>query len=171
MGREPQFKEFMSDIKALGSGVYVGAGSWQEKLEENRRRLASELVARTEFAGKAAMTDEEFIDALYSNIKLTTARDERERLLSELRNGQTTRASALIHVSENRALYRREYDRAYLLMHYFGYLRRNPADAPDLNLEGFNFWLEILERTNDYASVTRVFIESGEYKDRVNSEQ
>jgi hypothetical protein len=26
-------------------------------------------------------------------------------------------------------------------MEYLGYLRRNPDDAPDNNLSGFNFWL------------------------------
>jgi hypothetical protein len=35
-------------------------------------------------------------------------------------------------------------DRAFVLMQYFGYLRRNPDDAPDGNFNGYNFWLNKL---------------------------
>jgi len=27
----------------------------------------------------------------------------------------------------------------FVLMQYFGYLQRNPDDAPDTNLDGYNF--------------------------------
>lgn len=60
---------------------------------------------------------------------------------------------------------------AYVLIHYFGYLHRNPDDAPDNNLAGYNFWLNELNHTGDYRSLSRVFIESGEYKDQVKRKQ
>jgi hypothetical protein len=63
-------------------------------------------------------------------------------------------------------LYARDYNTAYVLLHYFGYLRRDPDRPPDHDLAGYNFWLRDLNRTGDYRSLTRVFIESGEYKDR-----
>ena len=31
-------------------------------------------------------------------------------------------------------------------MQYFGYLRRNPDDAPDANFSGYNFWLSKLNQ-------------------------
>ena len=72
----------------------------------------------------------------------------------------------LLAAIDERELYRREYDRAYLLMHYFGYLRRNPDDPPDRSMAGFEFWLADLQRTRDYRAISRAFLESTEYKQR-----
>jgi hypothetical protein len=53
-----------------------------------------------------------------------------------------------------------DYNPAYVLLHYFGYLKRDiESDA-----EGYNFWLRNLNRTGDYRGLTRAFMESGEYK-------
>lgn len=55
---------------------------------------------------------------------------------------------------------RNDYNAAYVRLHYFGYLRRDvePDDA------GYQFWLKDLNRTGDYRSLTRAFIESEKYK-------
>ena len=50
-----------------------------------------------------------------------------------------------------------DYNEAYVRLHYFGYLRRDPQD---------DFWLRNLERTRDYRSLTRAFLESDEYKEK-----
>jgi hypothetical protein len=52
---------------------------------------------------------------------------------------------------------------------YFGYLRRNPNDAPDTNFDGYNFWLNKLNRFNgDFAQaeMVRASIDSSEYRRR-----
>lgn len=54
----------------------------------------------------------------------------------------------------------RDYNAAYVLLHYFGYLKRD-VDADDA---GYQFWLRDLNRTGDYRGLTRAFIESEEYK-------
>ena len=56
-------------------------------------------------------------------------------------------------------------------MQYFGYLRRNPNDAPEqnLNFEGYNFWLGKLNQFNGNfveAEMVKAFILSGEYRQR-----
>jgi hypothetical protein len=56
-------------------------------------------------------------------------------------------------------------------MQYFGYLQRNPNDAPELTLDfqGYNFWLSKLDQfTGDYigAEMVKAFITSGEYRQR-----
>lgn len=54
-------------------------------------------------------------------------------------------------------------------MQYFGYLRRNPDDAPDNNFAGYNFWSDKLDQFNgDYigAEMVKSFIVSGEYRQR-----
>ena len=166
-GRWPEYREFFEDLRHVGSGVYVGAAGWERRLEANKLALTNAWPAREEFRRAFdGLGAAEYVDALYANAGVELSRAERERLAAALEAGAETRASVLRHVAEERELFAREYDTAYLLAHYFGYLRRGPADPPDKDLGGFNFWLRILQRTRDYRSVTRVFIASGEYKDR-----
>jgi hypothetical protein len=78
----------------------------------------------------------------------------------------TTRPGFKERMSEDRRRSPREYDAAFVLCHYFAYLKRNPDEAPDHDLTGYHFWLAQLERTHDYRGVTRAFLESDEYKQR-----
>ncbi|HEX7176610.1 MAG TPA: hypothetical protein VF240_15200, partial [Pyrinomonadaceae bacterium] len=166
-GRWPEYREFMEDMRHVGSGVRVGAAGWERQLEANKLELTDAWPAREEFRRAFdGLGAGEFIDALYKNAGVELSRTEHNRLAAALEAGAETRASLLRHVAEERELFSRDYDTAYVLTHYFGYLRRGPADPPDKDLDGFNFWLRILQRTRDYRSVTRVFIESGEYKDQ-----
>jgi hypothetical protein len=76
----------------------------------------------------------------------------------------TTRPGFKERMSADRQLLPHEYDAAFVLCHYFAYLKRNPDEAPDHDLTGYHFWLAQLERTHDYRGVTRAFLESDEYK-------
>ena len=72
-------------------------------------------------------------------------------------------------VAENQTLFTREFNRAFVLMQYFGYLRRNPNDAPDNNFDGYNFWLAKLDQFNGNfidAEMVKAFITSIEYRQR-----
>jgi hypothetical protein len=54
-------------------------------------------------------------------------------------------------------------------MQYFGYLKRNPNDAPDTNFDGYNFWLGKLNQFNGnyiQAEMVKAFIASNEYLNR-----
>jgi hypothetical protein len=67
-------------------------------------------------------------------------------------------------------------------MEYYGYLRRNPDDAPDNNFVGYDFWLDKMNRFTlpgenvrdeavalrrvRRAEMVRAFIESDEYRQR-----
>ena len=68
---------------------------------------------------------------------------ERDHLVSELTSKAKTRAQVLRAVAENSALNNSERNRAFVLMQYYGYLRRNPYDPPEatLDYQGYNFWL------------------------------
>ncbi len=79
------------------------------------------------------------------------------------------RASVLRKVAENAELDRREKNRAFVLMQYFGYLRRDPDAAPDANNSGYRFWLSKLDEFHgDYvrAEMVKAFITSTEYRRR-----
>ncbi|HEY0077726.1 MAG TPA: hypothetical protein VGB73_03700 [Pyrinomonadaceae bacterium] len=166
-GRWPSCEEFISGMEALGRGVYVGATGWEERLEENKRAFIDALVEGAQFKtaheGKSAG---QVVDALYANAKLEPKADERLSLVAGIERGAESYASGLRRVAEDRALRRREYNAAFVLAHYYGYLRRAPDDPPDKNLDGFNFWLRLLESNGDERSLSRAFMESGEYKDR-----
>ncbi len=74
-------------------------------------------------------------------------------------------------MAENSTLKQQELNRAFVLTEYFGYLRRNPYDPPELTLDyqGYNFWLNKLNEFNgNYvdAEMVKAFITSGEYRGR-----
>ncbi len=101
---------------------------------------------------------------------------DRAAALSEFGSATTTgdvaaRARAVRRVAENSALAQQEFNRAFVLMQYFGYLRRNPNDAPEptLDFQGYNFWLNKLNQFNgDFvkAEMVKAFINSSEYRQR-----
>ena len=62
-----------------------------------------------------------------------------------------------------------EFNRAFVLMQFFGYLRRNPNDAPDSDYTGYDFWLTKLNQFNGNfanAEMVKAFINSVEYRQR-----
>ncbi|HEU5237317.1 MAG TPA: hypothetical protein VFU37_09265, partial [Pyrinomonadaceae bacterium] len=82
------------------------------------------------------------------------------------------RGRALLRVAENETLKQQEFNRAFVFMQYAGYLRRNPNDAPDGSFDGYNFWLEKLNRFNgDFteAEMVKAFVTSLEYRKRFGS--
>jgi hypothetical protein len=72
-------------------------------------------------------------------------------------------------VAENETLNNLEFNRAFVLMQYFGYLRRSPNELPDADYAGFNFWLGKLNQFHGNfvdAEMVKAFILSGEYRHR-----
>lgn len=66
-------------------------------------------------------------------------------------------------------LAQQEFNKAFVLMEYFGYLGRNPDDPPDSDFAGYNFWLTKLNNFNgNYvnADMVKAFLVSSEYKQR-----
>ena len=73
-----------------------------------------------------------------------------DQLVAQLTANNTNagRASVLRTIGEHQSLRNAEFRKAFVLMQYFGYLRRNPNDAPDFNYNGYNFWLNKLNPHN-----------------------
>jgi len=72
-------------------------------------------------------------------------------------------------VAENSTFAQRETSKAFVLTEYFGYLRRNPNDAPDADFGGYDFWLSKLDQFNGNfvnAEMVKAFITSIEYRKR-----
>jgi len=75
----------------------------------------------------------------------------------------------LQRVAENATLGQQELRRAFVLMQYFGYLRRNPNDPPDTDHAGYHFWLDKLNAFNGNfvnAEMVKAFLVSIEYRQR-----
>jgi hypothetical protein len=166
--------DFLNDTRAIGSGVVVNVGDWRAQLEANKNAYALAFVRRADFqaAFPATMTGAEFVDRLFANANVTPAAGERDAALAAFgAGGDAGRAAALRGVAESAALHRAEFNRAFVLMQYFGYLQRNPDEAPEpgLNFDGYNFWLSKLEEFGgDYrrAEMVKAFISSIEYRHR-----
>jgi len=119
------------------------------------------------------MTPDQFVDQLFMNAGVTPSATDRAAAINEFGSANTTdvtaRARALRRVAENSTLAQQEFNRAFVLMQYFGYLRSNPDDAPDNSFAGYDFWLSKLEQFNgDYigAEMVKAFIVSSEYRQR-----
>ena len=72
-------------------------------------------------------------------------------------------------VAENATLSASESNRAFVLMQFFGYLRRNPNDPQDTDYSGYDFWLTKLNQFNgnfQNAEMVKAFISSSEYRRR-----
>ena len=169
-GRLPRYRDMMRDTQEIGRGVVVGRGEWREQLESNKRAFVAAWAARAEFAARyAGLSDAEYVDALWSNVGVTPAQSLRDELLAGLEGGALTRAEALRRVAESDAVTAAEFNRAFVLMEYFGYLRRNPDDRPDADMSGYKFWLDKFNQFGgDYhrAEMVRSFIVSLEYQRR-----
>ena len=75
----------------------------------------------------------------------------------------------LLHVAENPKFVKQEFNRAFVLMQYFGYLRRDPNAGPDVDYTGYEYWLNKLNQFNgDFvqAEMVKAFIDSKEYQRR-----
>ena len=169
-GRRPLLSEFLPDTQTIGNGVVVNAPGWQELLENNKRSFANAWVTRGPFASiYDGLSNEQYVDTLIANTGATFTETDRDALVDVLDNQAMTRAQVLRIVAENEAFYNGEYNAAFVEMQYFGYLRRNPQDAPDNDLSGYNFWLNKLnEFGGDFrrAEMVKAFLVSSEYRQR-----
>jgi cytochrome c peroxidase len=171
-----KLSEFSPDAQKIGLGVVVNQTGWETVLENNKQAFATEFVQRARFlsAFPTSMTPALFVDALFANGNVVPSSGDRTAAINEFGAAANTtdvaaRARALRRVAENTTLGQQEFNRAFVLMQYFGYLRRNPNDAPDADFAGYNFWLNKLNSFNgnfENAEMVKAFISSIEYRRR-----
>jgi hypothetical protein len=88
---------------------------------------------------------------------------ERDAWVSGLGTSQLTRAEVLRSIAENQSFVSKKMNEAFVMMEYFGYLRRDSDDS------GYHFWLNKLNEFGgnfEQAEMVKAFIVSGEYRDR-----
>jgi Calx-beta domain-containing protein/uncharacterized protein DUF4214 len=167
----PRYLEFVRDAQELGRNVVVGRAGWEQTLDANTALLLADFMSRPEFALNypESLTPPEYVDKLNAQAGSPLTQTERGQLIGGMLIGTETRASVLRKIAENPEFTRRETNRAFVLMQYFGYMRRAPNDAPDTTFEGLDFWLAKLEEFGgDYrrAELVKAFVTSIEYRAR-----
>ena len=145
-------------------------------MENNKQAFAGEFVQRTRFttAFPTTMTPAQFVDRLFGNAGVTPSATDRSAAINEFGGATNTtdaaaRARALRRVAENSTLNIQEFNRAFVLMQYFGYLRRDPNSGPNTDYTGYDFWLSKLNQFNgnfQNAEMVKAFISSSEYRQR-----
>ncbi len=171
-----RFPDFISDTEEIGDGLVVGQSGWETVLENNKQAFTSDFVQRTRFttAFPTTMTPTQFVDRLNTNAGNVLSASDRANAIALFGSATdttnvTARAQALRQVAENQNLATAEFNRAFVLMQFFGYLRRNPNDLPDSDYTGYEFWLNKLNQFNgnyNAAEMVKAFIVSIEYRQR-----
>jgi hypothetical protein len=166
-----RLNEFLSDTQEIGQGVIVGQGNWQQQIENNKQAFTAAFIQRGRFttAFPASMTGAQFVDTLNANAGSPLSSSARNQLVDGLTSGAINRAQVLRAVAEDPDLNTAEFNRAFVLMQYLGYLRRNPNDPQDTDYSGFDFWLTKLNQFNGNfvnAEMVKAFITSFEYRQR-----
>ena len=171
-----RLNEFKPDTQAIGNGVVVNQSGWQQVLESNKQAYLNEFVQRARFATAypTTMGPSEFVDKLFANAGVIPASNDRLAAINEFgpamtSNDPAARARALRRVAENAALAQKEFDSAFVLMQYFGYLRRDPNSGADRDFSGYEFWLTKLDTFHgnyQQAEMVRAFLVSSEYRGR-----
>ena len=167
----PRYREFIRDTQEISRGVVVGNAGWEQVLETNIVNFTNEFVYRPEFlaAYPPSLSAPAYVDKLQIQAGYALTFDEYFQLANGLMAGLETRGSVLRKIAEKQRVVDAEFNRAFVLMQYFGYLRRNPDDAPDNNFAGYDFWLNKLNQFNgDFraAEMVKAFITSDEYRHR-----
>ncbi|HEV2826968.1 MAG TPA: DUF4214 domain-containing protein [Pyrinomonadaceae bacterium] len=171
-----RFSEFLADSQLVAKDVIVGQPGWPQQLENNKVAFTQNFVARSRFTTQypTTKTPAQFVGELYVNAGITPATDELTSVINEFGGAPDTgdaaaRARALRRVAENTMLAQQETNKAFVLMQYFGYLRRNPNDPPDSDHTGYDFWLTKLNDFNGNfvnAEMVKAFLDSIEYRQR-----
>ena len=166
-----RLNEFLLDTQKIGAGVFVGQTGWETVLENNKVAFVNEFALRSRFATAfpGSMTNGLFVDTLNANAGNPLSTAERDQLVADLNGAVKTRVQVLRAIAEHPALVAAESNRAFVLLQYFGFLRRNPNDAPDTDYTGYDFWLTKLNQFNGSfldAEMVKAFITSAEYRQR-----
>jgi hypothetical protein len=164
------YTQFEHDTQTIQQGLVFGQPDFDATLEKNKSAFFADFVSRPEFsvAFPATQTPTQFVDAMIANTGVAFTAAERNAAINEFGNASTSaansaRARALRLIAEDTTFVAAEFNRTFVALEYFGYLRRHP-DAP-----GFTFWLDKLNLFNgNYitSEMVKAFLSSIEYRQR-----
>jgi hypothetical protein len=155
LGRLPLYNEFIPDM-ARASGFLS-----DQDLEANKTAYILEFMNRQEFKNLYDVTlnnPTAYVDKLLATAVLPN-HPRRAEWIAGLTNNTLTRAQVLRQFVESTEVFTKFYNEAFIVMNYFGFLRRNPDAA-------YQAWIQIFNNTNDDRVIINGFINSQEYRFR-----
>lgn len=159
LGRGPGFGEFGADRSQIAGGSGLDAA---------KAKFAEGFIQRSEFTSRypQSMSREQFVDAAIQTMQVRSGMfmtSLRDGLLSDYDSGG--RSLVVRHAAEAGMFVSAEYNKAFVLMEYFGYLQRGEDQS------GYNFWLNALNQggASNYQGMVCSFLTSAEYQNRFSS--
>jgi hypothetical protein len=152
-GRKPDFAEFMPDLQRV-SGFLT-----DDQLEAAKIAFINDFMARDAFMTKYnSLSNSAYVDTLMQIAGVMLP--NRQLLVDALNNGTASRAQVLRQIVESGEVYQKYYNQAFVVMQYFGYLRRDP----DILYLG---WIKVLDANPaDSRHMIEGFVNSIEYRQR-----
>jgi hypothetical protein len=188
LGRQPKLSEFLIDAAFVGNGIIVNGQLSGAKVNQNKAAFAAQFVNCTDATRyrcaefKAiydSLNNQQYVDKLFQTTGVNASASDRTALVNGLNGGTETRATVLQKVVDGinvisegnqqftttygQAFYNSEFNRAFVELEYFGYMRRDPDDA------GYMFWLGKVNQFGGNfvnAEMVLAFISSPEYRSR-----
>ncbi|MET0621483.1 MAG: choice-of-anchor B family protein [Pyrinomonadaceae bacterium] len=161
------FDELARDQRQIGNGVVVGQTGYAQQLDANKNLYASQVKNSDAFANRFPQSNPStYVDALYASAGVTPTAAERQAAIDAFTSAfspEAGRTAALRAVADSGSVRAAEFNAAFVLLQYHGYLRRNPDE------DGYNFWLTKLNQFGgNYveAEMVKAFIQSAEYRAR-----
>lgn len=163
LGRQPIYSEFSTDRRQVVDGP---------TLEATKQAYELAFVQRPEFMNLYSGKNDanSFVAALIATIQTSSGVDlsgQSANLISQYNLGtdmNSSRAKAVRSAIDDASFGGAEYNPSFVLMQYFGYLKRDPDPG------GYAFWLSVLNTARgDSRSMVCAFVNSAEYQLRFGS--
>ena len=154
LGRRPLYTEFIPDMQKVG-----GAQSPEQEVI-SKNQYMNDFVQKPEFkAIYDALSNQAYVDKLEQTGGVTLS--NKADLVAALNGGTQTRAQVLRTFVESTQVFNKFFNRGFVTMQYFGYLRRDPDPI------GFTNWVNTLDADpNNFRHMIFGFIFSTEYLNR-----
>jgi hypothetical protein len=154
VGKIPLYETFMPDFAKVSG--FLSA----QQLEDNKVAFVNEFMTRSDYQSMYGSigSNDAYVTALLNTLGLSN-HPNKQAWISSL-NGGATRASVLRSVTEDSQVYQKYYNEAFVIMQYFGYLRRS-ADLSYVQ------WIQTMNSNGgDYRTMINGFLNSAEYRNR-----
>ena len=154
LGRRPLYTEFIPDM------VKVGGSLSPQQETDAKNQYMNDFVQRPEFKTiYDALSNSAFVDKLEQTSGTTLS--NKATLVAALNGGTQTRAQVARTVIESQPVFDKFFNRGFVSMQYFGYLRRDPDTI------GFKNWVDTLDADpSNFRHMIFGFIYSTEYRNR-----
>ncbi|HSL54660.1 MAG TPA: M12 family metallo-peptidase [Pyrinomonadaceae bacterium] len=154
LDRRPAYAEFVPDM------AIVGGPQSPESEVLSKATYTEAWTQRPAFKTLYdGLSNSAYVEKLEVNAEVTVS--NKQALIDALNGGQMTRGAVLRNIVESAAVGDKFFNRAFVSMQYFGYLRRDPDTI------GFQNWLDTLNADpSNFRHMIFGFLFSTEYRQR-----